>query len=322
MEHAVTLRDGNPPRSNRVAHRMSISQLLLRVFATCWLAGPLALPALAGAPADALRERHAELAPQLARNAYGRPMHIESTQTSGDLKGEVYAVVDHPFATLDRELRVAAQWCEILILHLNVKHCRASGNAPNSMLAVSIGKKHDQALSDAHRVNFEYQLASATPDYLKVMLNAKDGPLGTRDYRILLEAIPLDPGRSFVHMSYAYGYGLAARLAMQGYLGTIGSGKVGFTIVDRRPDGQPVYVDNVRGVIERNTMRYYLALDAYLASLSVAPAERQERRLRDWFAATERYARQLRELDQQQYLAMKRKEIQRQQSGTTTARAL
>jgi hypothetical protein len=307
-------------RTLRVAARMPISTFLSRLVAACLLAGPLSLPAQAGAPADALRERHAALAPQLARNPYGRPMHIESTQTSGDLKGEVYAVVDHPFATLDRELRSAAQWCEILILHLNVKHCRASGNAPNSMLAVSIGKKHDQALADAHRVNFEYQLASATPDYLKIMLDAKQGPLGTRDYRILVEAIPLDAGRSFVHMSYAYGYGLAARLAMQGYLGTIGSGKVGFSVVEQRPDGQPVYVDNVRGVVERNAMRYFLALDAYLASLSAPPAERQERRLRDWFAATERHARQLRELERDDYLAMKRKEIQRQQAGVQTAK--
>src|SRR5687768_4264286 len=239
---------------------------LLRLFAISLLLAPFSAPVIASASADALRARHVALAPQLASNPYGRPVHIESTQSSGDLKGEVYAVVDHPFATLDRELREPARWCDILILHLNVKHCRASGNAPNSMLAVSLGKKHEQPLADTHRVNFEYQLASATPEYLKVMLNAKQGPLGTRDYRIVVEAIPLDAGRSFVHMSYAYGYGLAARLAMQGYLGTIGSGKVGFSIVDRTPDGQPVYVDSVRGVVERNTMRYYLAIDAYLAS--------------------------------------------------------
>jgi hypothetical protein len=202
-------------------------------------------------------------------------------------------------------LRGAAQWCEILILHLNVKHCRAaSGHGANTQLAVSIGKKHDQALSDAHRVMFDYQLASATPDYLKVMLNAPHGPLGTRDYRIVVEAIPLDDRRSFLRMSYAYGYGFAARVAMQGYLGTIGSGKVGFSIVGRTRDGQPVYVDNVRGVIERNTMRYYLAIDAYLASLSAPPPQRQERRLQAWYAATERYARQLHELEREEYLAM------------------
>jgi hypothetical protein len=109
-------------------------------------------------------------------------------------------------------------------------------------------------------------------------------------------------------------------MAMQGYLSTVGSGKVGFSVVDRR-GGQPVYVDNVRGVIERNTMRYYLAIDAYLGSLSAPPQERQERRLRDWFAATERYPRQLHEIDQADYLAMKRKEIQRQQADTQTAKA-
>jgi hypothetical protein len=134
-------------------------RFLTRLFAASLLLGPLAHAAFAGTPAAALRERHAALAPQLANNPYGRPMHIESAQTAGDLKGEVYAVVDHPFATLDRELRSAAQWCDILILHLNVKHCRASGNAPNSTLAVSLGKKHEQPLADTHRVHFEYQLA-------------------------------------------------------------------------------------------------------------------------------------------------------------------
>ena len=101
---------------------------------------------------------------------------------------------------------------------------------------------------------------------------------------------------------------------MQGYLSTIGSGKVGFSVVDRLPDGRPVYVGNMRGVIERNTMRYYLAIDTYLGSLALPPAERVERRLRDWYAATERYPRQLHEMERDDYLAMKRKELQRQQA--------
>src|SRR5688500_563190 len=99
-------------------------RFLTRLLATSLLLGSLAPAALAGPPA-ALRERHAALAKQLADNPYGRPMHIESAQANGDLKGEVFAVVDHPFSTLDRELRTASQWCDILILHLNVKHCRA-----------------------------------------------------------------------------------------------------------------------------------------------------------------------------------------------------
>lgn len=268
--------------------------------------------AMASAPADVLRTKYSALAAQLANNPFQRPLHLESTQTSGDLKGEVYAIVDHPFPTIDAALKGADVWCDILILHLNVKHCQASGGAPASKLAVSIGRKHDQPLSDAYRVDFAYQLASSTSDYFEVFLGAKDGPMGTSNYRIVVEVAQLDSRRSFMHMSYSYSYGFAARMAMQGYLGTLGRGKVGFSVVGQKPDGQPVYVDNVRGVIERNTMRYYLAIDTYLASLSAPAPERQERRLRDWFAATERYARQLHEMDQDDYLAMKRKEIARQ----------
>ena len=276
--------------------------------------------ALAG-PADTLRAKHAELAPRLANSAFQRPLHLESRQDSGELQGEVYAVVDHPFATVASTLRGAEPWCDILILHPNVKQCRAQGGSPAHTLAVSVGRKHDQPVADAHRIDFTYRQPVSAPDYLKTVLNAQEGPLGTHDYRIVVEAVPIDASRSFVHMSYSYGYGFAARIAMQGYLSTIGSGKVGFSVIDRRANGQPVYVGSVRGVIERNTMRYYLAIDSYLASMTVPPEQRQEKRLREWFAATERYAKQLHEIEQADYLAMKRKEIARQQAAVTTARS-
>jgi hypothetical protein len=65
-------------------------------------------------------------------------------------------------------------------------------------------------------------------------------------------------------------------------------------------------------VIERNTMRYYLAIDAYLGTFGQPAHEQLERRLRDWFAATEQYAVQLHELDEREYLEMKRAELGRQ----------
>jgi hypothetical protein len=103
-------------------------------------------------------------------------------------------------------------------------------------------------------------------------------------------------------------------MALQTYLGTSGAAKVGFTILGKRPDGEPIYVGALRGAVERNAMRYYLAIDAYLGTLSIPPQEQLEKRMRDWFAATERYALQLHELDEQQYLDMKRRECQRQQN--------
>lgn len=99
-----------------------------------------------------------------------------------------------------------------------------------------------------------------------------------------------------------------AKLATNLYLDTVGSGKEGFTITGKKPDGKPKYVSGMRGAIERNTMRYYLAIEAYLGSLSLPPAQQQEYRLTNWFAATERYP-QLYEITRQQYLSMKRDEL-------------
>ncbi len=110
-------------------------------------------------------------------------------------------------------------------------------------------------------------------------------------------------------MSYSYSYGLVARIAMGVYLATFGRNKVGFTVVATEPDGQPRYIGGMRGVVERNTMRYYLAVEAYLGALSVPQAVRVETSLRNWYSGIERYPRQLHEMEQAQYLDMKRKEM-------------
>jgi hypothetical protein len=62
----------------------------------------------------------------------------------------------------------------------------------------------------------------------------------------------------------------------------------------------------MRGVAERNTMRYFLAVEAYLGSLAAPPGARVEKSLRNWHGAVERYPRQLHEIERDEYLVMKR----------------
>jgi hypothetical protein len=270
--------------------------------------------AAAASDAATLRARHASLHEQLSNNQFGRPLALESTQTDGDLKGDVYAVVDHPFPIVQQALQSAENWCDILILHLNVKRCKV-GDDGGKVLGLSVGRKFDQPIEDAYELDFAFRVASSKTDYLQVQLTAPVGPLSTKNYRIQVEATPVDPRRTVIHMAYAYGYGFAARMAMQTYLATLGSKKVGFTITDHKPDGKPEYIGGVLGLLERNTMRYYLAIDAYLVAYSLPPGEQVERRIREWYASTERYAPQLREMEREDYLEMKRKEIRRQKQG-------
>jgi hypothetical protein len=261
--------------------------------------------------APALRARQAELRDRLASNAFGRPLYLESSDRSGHLRGDIYALVPHAFARVSPGLRSAGQWCDILILHQNVKGCRASSGPGGDHLNLNIGRKFDQPLADAYPFDFRFTVAASRPDYLRVTLRADDGPFGTSEYLIVLEVVPADPATSFLHLSYAYAYGPTARLAMQGYLATLGRGKVGFSVVTGGADGAPAFIGGTRGVVERNTMRYYLAIEAWLAALSLPPDDQLESRLNDWYAGVERYTRQLHELERDEYLAMKRREVSR-----------
>jgi hypothetical protein len=274
--------------------------------------------------AAALGARYFNLKEKLGHSPFLRPLTMDSKESTSSVSGEIHAVFDHPFTGLSEALRQPARWCDILILHQNTKYCRASNpsvsdvRAAPAMLNVAIGKKNEQPLADAFPVNFDYRVLASSPNFLKLTLSADHGPLSTRNYRILVEAIPLDSRRSFIHLSYSYDFGISGRLAMLAYLGTVGRSKVGFTIIGNFANGQPQYVGGMRGLVERNTIRYYLAIEAFMNAQATPAPARIEKSLRDWFIAAERYPLQLHELEQDEYLAMKRMEYRRQQADAPT----
>lgn len=281
-----------------------------------WLVGVGLAHADAGVgPAAQLQARYVALQIQLNASPFKRPLYLVSTEAPGALSGEVYAVMAYPLSVVSQAFTDPAQWCDMLILHINTKDCHALARPTGSQLLVHIGKKDFQALDQAAPVEFDYRVATASGTYFDVVLTAADGPLGTSDYRIRLEAVALPGGKSFLHVTYSYGFGLAGRLAMQAYLATAGRTKVGFTRTPSAPSGQMGYIGGMRGVVERNTMRYYLALEAYLDGTKALPAQQFEQRLQNWYSATEMYPRQLREVDRNTYLDMKRREGVRQKAS-------
>ncbi len=268
------------------------------------------------APADggaALQARHTEIREQLARSPYRRPLVLQSSESADTVDGNVYAVLPSPFSSVSTTFKNPGHWCDVMILHLNTKYCRASSEASPGKLKVHIGRKTAQQLRDAFELDFDFKVVSATPAYLSVMVTSPKGPLGSTDYRMEIQAVPLDDARTFLRLRYSYGYGAASRIAMRSYLATVGSGKVGFT--QATENGQTQFVGGMRGAVERNTMRYYLAIESFQAALGRPRQEQVEARLNSWFDATEEYPKQLREVKKSDYLEMKHAEIQRQQSA-------
>ena len=263
----------------------------------------------AAGSAAALRASSAALRAEIEKSSFGQPLHLQSMQTSDRLQGDIHALIEHPYARVQAALASSKNWCDILILHPNVKRCRVNAidTHGESSLTVSLGRAESA-------VQFSYQAAAVTTDYLDVRLHSPSGPLGTSDYRIRLQAAPMDAQRTILHLGYSHAYGARAKLAMNAYFGTLARGKVGFTIIDRTPQGAPVYISGFRGGLERNAMRYYASIESYLHGLSAPPQQQLERRLRHWYAYTERYPLQLQE--EPGYLDVKRKEAQQTQSQT------
>ena len=272
--------------------------------------------ALADAPTDpaaALRARYLALNQQLENSSIQRGLYLESTDSSRAPRGDAYAVIEYPLATVAAAFASPANWCESLILHLNVQYCRASTSDGGPQLSAAVGKKTNQPLEDTHRINFIYKVAVSSADYTRVELSSREGPLGTGNYLIALELTSLDEQRSFMHLQYSYTQGLLTRWASSVYFSTRGRDKVGFTWIHDEDD-PPHLVRGIRGALERNTMRYYLAVEAYLQALGSPAPQRFESSLQRWFADTERFARQLREVKHDDYIAMKRGQYLRQQA--------
>jgi hypothetical protein len=285
---------------------MKTSHLLT---AACLLAALLpALPAHAdGEQGGALAQRLETLRPQLAQSPFGRPLVLQSNNSDSAPHGDVYAVIDHPIAEVSQSLQKPEAWCGVMLLQTNVKRCSAGGDA----LEVGVTRKYTDAPDSAQSMRFAWRQRAATPDRLDVEMLADSGPLGTSNYRLRFEVLPAGPQKSFVHLSYGYEAGFAARLATTTYLSTSGRDKVGFTVTGKDEQGKPVYVGGMQGVAERNVMRYFLAVDAYLDTAQSPPGELVERRLRQFHASLERYPAQLHETQLGEYLALKRREVGR-----------
>ena len=263
--------------------------LLALLFAA--YASPVLIAAQEDAGPSGLKQKYEQIRAQIEKSAFGRPLHLDSGDAKGKMSGDVYAVLDHPFKRVSDGLGSARQWCDVLVLPFNVQKCESG----DGKLKLYVGRKPTSPIEEATQLDFSYSVPAKSADHLQVKLAAPRGPAGTRDYLITFAATPLDDKRTIVHMHYGYSTGAMSQLAMKTYLSTSGADKVGFS----SENGQ--LVGGTRGIMERNTMRYFLAIDAYLDTLGKPASARLEK----WFASTERYAKQLREMSREEYLAVK-----------------
>ena len=254
---------------------------------------------------------HKNLA-SLEKNSFGLPLFLKSFERDNRVHVDVYGIFAYPFNSVVDVLKVPANWCDIVSLHLNVKAC-TYGKLPDSwLLTFYIGRKGYQPPEDTRQVKFQYRIVDQQEGYLDVLLSAAAGPFGTKNHRMRFEALPLDGGRTFVHVSYSYSDSAALRFAEKAYFATLARGKVGFTVTGTDRNGKPVYIGGPRGAIERNAVRYYFAIQSFMDTLRYPEKSRFNQRISGWYDLTSRYRKQLFEMEKNDYLTIKTKENKNQ----------
>src|SRR5450759_4333202 len=69
--------------------------------------------------AASLRAKYDGLQNRLSHNQFQRPLYLDSSETSDNVTGDIYARINYPFATVRAALNNPGDWCDILILHVN-----------------------------------------------------------------------------------------------------------------------------------------------------------------------------------------------------------
>ncbi len=282
--------------------------LVLRI--VCLLALLLQLgPAARTGARDELTAARARFDAAREAGPFDLPMVVRASLEAGRIEGEVEAIVEHPFARVSESLRRPEVWCDVLTLHLNVKSCepeRTRDGRPE--LRIATARKHYVSPSGRRPLRYRLDVAAPQAGFVEASLHAEKGPLGVRDMIIEVAARPEAGDASFVRLRYGYSESWAARMATRTYLATLGRRKIGFTVTGTTAEGEPVYVGGAEGAVERNAVRYHLALVAYFDTLPVHEAGRFEARIARWYDLTDRYRAQLYEMPRERYLAMKGRE--------------
>jgi len=258
---------------------------------------------------SSLHERYDMLKSGAGTALPGTNIMLTSAEQGKVLSAEVSSILHYPFDTVARTLARAENWCQFMPLHFNIKACTYEVLEGGEQLNVYSGRKIYQSPEDSYQMSYRFETIHRNDEQLSLRLSAEQGPAGTSDYRIELDVLQVAEG-TMLQMRSSYRPSLLSSILTRGYLTTLARDKVGFTHIEE--DGEPSLVQGIRGVIERNVMRYHLAIDSYLTTLSLPSASRHDATLASWFTQNDHYPQQLHEMSRAEYFAIKRQERKNQ----------
>jgi len=260
---------------------------------------------------ESLIDKYHQIEKELKKSSSAIPFYLESSMSQNGSHVDIYGTIKYPFDIVKNGLQLPTNWCDIVLLHTEVRACTYKKVNDTWLLTLYNVKKFQDPLGDAYQMKFEYRITQQL-GFFAISLSAPEGPFSTKDHQIGLEVLPLDEGRTFIHLRYSLRYSPLGYFLMKSYFLIFGGGRIGFSVIGTDRDGNSVYVGGLRGAIESDVLRYYLAILAYMDTLKIPIEQRFEKRISQWYDLTTRYKRQLFKMEKEEYLTYKRQDQESQ----------
>jgi hypothetical protein len=258
---------------------------------------------------ESLLDKYHEIEKELERNSSTVPFYVKSSVNKKASQVDIYGIIKYPFDVVQKELLVPTNWCRIILAHPDVRACTYNEVNNTWLLNVYHADKFSEPLEDAYQMKFVYRVSKLQPVYFDIALIAQEGPSHTKDHQFGLEALPLKNNLTFIHLRYSFRYNAVGYFLMKIFGGT----KLGFSIIGTDSDGNPVYAEGLRGLVERDVVCHYLAILSYLDALE-APSDQQfERQTRRWYDLSALFKKQFYEMKREEYLKYKSQDLESQQ---------
>jgi hypothetical protein len=236
---------------------------------------------------------------------FGLPLAVRSEAREDRVSAEIRGVLDHSFQKLVGLLTRPVSWCDFVSLTPNIKACTFQEDGRQAVLTLYIGWRGYRSPEASSPQVYQFVVRARQPEYAAISVTATQGLLGTRAHQFDMEAAAV-AGKTVFVLRSSYEPSALSRTVTTVYLTTLGRDKIGFTRVPH--DGGSGYVRGIQGMIERNVMRYYLALKAFLDTQGPPNSEQFETRISTAYDLMESYAAQLHLMEKAEYLDIKRRE--------------
>lgn len=292
--HHKLLSEGSGFRIQRYPYAVSIiyGVVLFTLLESLWASSP-----------DELAAHYRDLTAQIKDSPFHAPVAVRSDELDNTVSAEVHGVLNQPFSVVAEVLGEAQAWCAFMTLSLHIKAC--TWNSATSTLTLYVGTKDYQTPEEAYEVQYGFK-TNRQSEQILVELESARGPMGTKRNRLAVEAMAIN-GETILHFKSSIEMSTASRLATTTYLATLGRHRIGFSLVDDG-EGEKTPIKGVQGMIERNAMRYYLALQTHMEQRKEPETHRFEQSINAWYDLTERYHDQLYEVSREDYIENKKNE--------------